>query len=135
MVLCVIQKCCVLYKNVVCNTKMLCVIQKCCVLYKKCCVLYRNVVCDTNMLCVILKKCCVLYRNVVCYTKMLTRSSTNVFCCPVVTGMYMKVEVFWHVLLEHAASVFTVFTKVHGIISQKMYIGSLCWTFIGCHFL
>jgi hypothetical protein len=50
----------------------------------------------------------------------------------VVTGMYIKIDVFWGVLLEHTASTFTVSTKVHGITSQKMYTGPLFyWTTIG----
>jgi hypothetical protein len=54
----------------------------------------------------------------------------------VVTGMYIKIHVFWDVMLEHTASIFTVSIKVHGITSQKMYIGPLFyWTTVGGHFL
>jgi len=40
----------------------------------------------------------------------------------VVIGLHMKIEVFWHVLPECTASIFTTFTKVHGInIPQDVY--------------
>jgi len=42
------------------------------------------------------------------------------FC--VVTAMHMKIEVFWHVLPECTASIFTAFTKVYGInIPEDVY--------------
>jgi len=45
--------------------------------------------------------------------------------------MHMKIEVIWHVLSEYTATILTAFTKVHGVTSQKMYIGPLFWTIIG----
>jgi len=48
----------------------------------------------------------------------------------VVTGMHMDIELFWHVLPECIASIFTAFTKVHGIhIPEDVYRAIILYSY------